>query len=76
MVTHLAQIAVVADRHYVVSKAASPLDGRPETRIDAVEGEERVREIARMLSGDESASSLEHARDLLARTPCAAGAAR
>lgn len=76
VVTHLAQIAVVADRHYVVSKAASPLDGRPETRIDAVEGEERVREIARMLSGDESASSLEHARDLLARTPRAAGAAR
>ncbi len=29
-----------------------------------------------MLSGDESASSLEHARDLLARTPRAAGAAR
>ena len=76
VVTHLAQIAVVADRHYVVSKAASPLDGRPETHIDAVEGEERVREIARMLSGDESASSLEHARDLLARTPRAAGAAR
>ena len=59
-----------------MSKAASPLDGRPETHIDAVEGEERVREIARMLSGDESASSLEHARDLLARTPRAAGAAR
>ena len=76
VVTHLAQIAVVADRHYVVSKAASPLDGRPETHIDAVEGEERVREIARMLSGDESASSLEHARDLLARTPRATGAAR
>ena len=76
VVTHLAQIAVVADRHYVVSKAASPLDGRPETHIDAVEGEERVREIARMLSGDESVSSLEHARDLLARTPRAAGAAR
>lgn len=76
VVTHLAQIAVVADRHYVVSKAASPLDGRPETHIDAVEGEERVREIARMLSGDESASSLEHARDLLARTSRAAGAAR
>lgn len=76
VVTHLAQIAVVADRHYVVSKAASPLDGRPETHIDAVEGEERVREIARMLSGDESASSLEHARDLLAQTPRAAGAAR
>ena len=76
VVTHLAQIAVVADCHYVVSKAASPLDGRPETHIDAVEGEERVREIARMLSGDESASSLEHARDLLARTSRAAGAAR
>ncbi len=67
VVTHLAQIAVLAQRHYVVSKEAAGTDGRPETRIDLVEGEDRVREIARMLSGEESASSLEHARTLLAQ---------
>ncbi len=65
VVTHLAQLAVCAERHYVVSKAASEADGRPETRLVAVEGEERVREIARMLSGDDDPSSLEHARTLL-----------
>ena len=66
VVTHLAQIAVAAEKHYVVSKVAEGSDGRPETRLAPVTGEERVREIARMLSGDESATSLEHARDLLA----------
>ncbi len=67
VVTHLAQIAVVADRHYVVSKAVSSVDGRPETRITAVEGEGRVREIARMLSGDVDAQALDHARGMLLR---------
>lgn len=66
VVTHLAQIAVAAEKHYVVSKSASGADGRPETRLAPVEGEARVREVARMLSGDESATSLEHARELLA----------
>jgi DNA repair protein RecN (Recombination protein N) len=64
VVTHLAQVAVAAERHYVVSKGAGE-NGRPETRIEAVEGEARVREVARMLSGDLGASSLEHARDLV-----------
>ncbi len=78
VVTHLAQIAVVAQRQYVVSKGTSAEDGRLETRITPVEGEDRVREIARMLSGDEDASSLEHARTLLAQAHAgrtAAGAA-
>ncbi len=67
VVSHLAQIAVVADRHYVVSKAVSALDGRPETRIAMVEGEERVREIARMLSGEDDVQALDHARGMLER---------
>ena len=67
VVTHLAQIAVVADRHYVVSKAVSALDGRPETRITVVEGEARVREIARMLSGEDDVQALDHARGMLER---------
>lgn len=65
VVTHLAQIAVAGQRHYVVQKVAEGYDGKPETRLVTVEGEGRVREIARMLSGDESSSSLEHARTML-----------
>ncbi len=67
VVTHLAQIAVFAQRHYVVSKGLSPVDGRNETRLVAVEGEPRVREVSRMLSGDVDDASLEHARRLLAQ---------
>lgn len=37
-----------------------------ETTVTKVEGEARVREIARMLSGAESKTSLDHARELLA----------
>ncbi|ERI03965.1 DNA repair protein RecN [Atopobium sp. oral taxon 810] len=62
VVTHLAQVAVLATRHYLVSKS----DGNvPETTIEQITGEERVYEIARMLSGDETAASLAHAREML-----------
>ena len=57
----------MADRHYVVSKAVSALDGRPETRITVVEGEARVREVARMLSGEDDVQALDHARGMLER---------
>lgn len=71
VVTHLAQIAAFADAQMVVTKDAagtgsSERDGIPVTRIRPVEGEERVREIARMLSGRDDEISLEHARTLLA----------
>lgn len=64
VVTHLAQVAVVGDMHYLVSKSSGDL---PETTIRAISGEERVREIARMLSGDATEASLAHARELLSR---------
>ena len=66
VVTHLAQVAVMGQCHYLVSKAAGA-DGRPETSLTLIEGEDRVAEIARMLSGDTSKISLEHARELLAQ---------
>lgn len=65
VVTHLAQIAVVAQRHYVVSKSEDPVTGNPQTSILEVEGEGRVAEVARMLSGDSDAATLEHARAML-----------
>lgn len=63
VVTHLAQIAVFADRHYVVDKHET--DTIPETVLREVEKEGRVDEIARMLSGDASETSRAHARLLL-----------
>lgn len=64
VVTHLAQVAVVADAHYVVRKADTG-SGIPETSLVPVGGDERVAEIARMLSGDSSPESLAHARAML-----------
>ena len=62
VVTHTAQIAVAAQRHYLVSKSA---DDVPVTSILQIEGEDRVLEVARMLSGDTEAVSVEHARAML-----------
>lgn len=65
VVTHLAQIAVRASTQLLVTKRDDlPI---PETSITSIEGERRVAEIARMLSGDVDETSLEHARLLLAR---------
>lgn len=64
VVTHLAQVAVVADAHYVVRKNGGS-GGIPETTLVPVAGEERVSEIARMLSGDASPESLAHAQAML-----------
>lgn len=63
VVTHLAQVAVLGERHYVVRKSGG---ATPETELAPVEGDERVAEIARMLAGDTSQISLDHARALLA----------
>lgn len=59
VVTHLAQIAAKAQTHYRVVKA----DARVE--VEAVDGDGRVRELARMLSGSYSEAALGHARELL-----------
>ena len=62
-ITHLASIASLADSQMVVTKSVE--QGRTFTHLKQVSGDERVREIARMLSGDESEVSLEHARRML-----------
>lgn len=62
VVTHLAQLAVYADKHYVVSKVGTDC---PQTLITEVKDEARVQEIARMLSGDVSDISCEHARQMI-----------
>ena len=52
-VTHLASVAARADRHFVIEKHVR--DGATNTEVRRVEGEERVREIARMLAGSAAA---------------------
>ena len=62
-ITHLPQIASEAGSHVVVAKEES--GGRTLTSILRVEGEERRRELARMLSGRVDEASLAHASELL-----------
>ncbi|MDO4437088.1 MAG: DNA repair protein RecN [Coriobacteriaceae bacterium] len=63
VVTHLAQVAVQGATHYVVRR--DDTSDIPETQLVQVTGEERVHEIARLLSGDASEESLAHAKQLL-----------
>lgn len=63
VVTHLAQVAIHADAHFVVSKSA--VGGSVATTVAPVTAEERVAEVARMLSGSADEAALQHARALL-----------
>ncbi len=65
-ITHIAQIAAVAQHHYNVVKTAQK--GRTTTTVTRVEQDARVREIARLLDGSVSDVSLEHAKALLAES--------
>ncbi len=63
-ITHLASIAVCADNQIKIEKIVS--DGNTSTHVHRIDGNERVSEIARMLSGDAvSEASLVHAASLL-----------
>ena len=64
-VTHLPQVAACGDHHLLVSKRQS---GRStHSTVSVIDQETRVREVARMLGGnDRSEVSLAHARELLA----------
>jgi DNA repair protein RecN (Recombination protein N) len=62
-ITHLPQIAVFAQRHLTVEKEV--VKGRTHSKVAQVEGEERVRELARLLSGKTTEVALEHAREML-----------
>jgi DNA repair protein RecN (Recombination protein N) len=61
-VTHLAQIARRADRHYRVLKSSD--EERTLVQVTPLDDEERVRELARMM-GRESEANISHARELL-----------
>ena len=64
-VTHLPQVAACADHHFVVSKQLR--GGVSLSDVQAVSGEPRVAEVARMLGGERlSNTSLAHAQEMLA----------
>ena len=64
LVTHLPAIAALADRHLTVTKEET--EDTPSARIRAVEGEDRLSELARMLSGDAGSKiARSHAEELL-----------
>lgn len=65
VVTHLPQVAAFADTHVVVAKGSDGLV--TEASVHCVEGQQRVGELVRMLSGlDGSESGATHAQELLA----------
>jgi DNA repair protein RecN (Recombination protein N) len=63
-ITHLPQIAAFADQHFLIEKAEK--GGRTHTGVRQMKPEERVEEIARMLSGAQlTETSLRHAEQML-----------
>jgi len=65
-ITHLPQIAGMGDGHYLVYKEVK--DGQSQTYMRPLSQQERINELARMLSGDKlSDSALANAKELLAQ---------
>ncbi|MBI1869967.1 MAG: DNA repair protein RecN [Chlamydiae bacterium] len=63
-ITHLAQIAACADQHYGVEKVQS--SKRVTIQIRSLNAQDRAREIARMLGGNQTSKiALTHAQELL-----------
>ncbi|MGQ9524083.1 MAG: DNA repair protein RecN [Armatimonadota bacterium] len=67
-VTHLPQIAAAAHNHYCVRKVEA--GGRTQVEVKQLYGDERLRELARMLGDPESESALRHARSMLSAFQC------
>lgn len=62
-ITHLAQIAAVADCHVAISKDKAKL--KSTVSMCKLIADDRLHEIARMLSGNISTTALEHAKELI-----------
>lgn len=67
VITHLPQVAAMADAHYRLVKGLDD-DGRATTRIEPVAGEGLIDELCRMLgAGPADEGARRHAQELLAR---------
>ncbi|MBV6683734.1 DNA repair protein RecN [Rossellomorea sp. RS05] len=63
-ISHLPQVAAMADCHLFISKKQS--NGRTSTKVKRLEENEKIQEISRMISGVEITDlTLEHAKELL-----------
>lgn len=63
-ITHLPQVAAIADQHLLIYKEER--DHRTHTRVQYLEGEARVHEIAKMMAGESVDDiALENAKNLL-----------
>lgn len=63
-ITHHAQIASLADRHFLVSKEVQK--GKTFTRVKVLSQDERIREVARLMGGVTiSGKNLEFAREMV-----------
>lgn len=64
VVTHLHQVASVADTHFVITKSMT--GNVTSSSLKKLESKDRVLELARMMGGDSPSSTvLEHARELV-----------
>lgn len=65
-ITHLPQIAAMADHHFYIEKSVEEKQGMTKTSIFLLEEEARISEIARMLGGEEiSDAALQNAKELI-----------
>jgi DNA repair protein RecN (Recombination protein N) len=65
-ITHLPQIAAFAHAHFRVEKRSTR--GRAQVRVERLQGEARVEEIARMAGGEKVGDATRrHARELLSQ---------
>jgi DNA repair protein RecN (Recombination protein N) len=63
-ITHIPQVAAISEHHLLITKDV--MDGRTRAHIRSIDGDERVREIAGMISGDAiTPASLASATELL-----------
>ena len=66
LITHLPQIAAKADRHFLIEKNVQ--EGKTKTEIHALNEEASVKELARLLGGEElTEAALQNARSLRAK---------
>ena len=62
-VTHTAQIAAASDKGFVLTKKVS--NGNTETVCTVLDGEDKTKEVSRLLSGSDTESSIRLASDLI-----------
>lgn len=63
-ISHLPQIAALADSHFVIKKEI--IDGKAQTDISRMSDDERIVELARILGGvDVTKTTLEHAKEMI-----------